>query len=100
MATTLAFQHGDRQILNGSPTRLQATPIVAIAQHLVGIPTAAMAALPVNLTGLAADSPDHAFLSSQFGCHFRFQQRVDGGSRCSFGLLLHFLQNGLSFFPL
>jgi hypothetical protein len=72
MTAALAFQHRHRQILDRSPTRLQAASIVPIAQHSLLVSTATMATLPVNLAWLAAHATDHAFLSSQFGAHFRF----------------------------
>src|SRR6266705_1147394 len=68
MLALLTFQHGHLQVLNGTPTCLQITPIMAVSGELIGIIAFTGAAFPVYFLYLALCLPRLAFLSPQFRC--------------------------------
>src|SRR5215472_17069192 len=101
MFAMMAFQHRDLQVLNDSPACLQFTSIMAVSYKTIGISTSTVLASPVNFSSLTVCLPWLAFLSPQFGCHFRFHYLRDHFSNCLLGHLLHvaldLLQDRFSF---
>src|SRR5205807_10419483 len=68
----LVLKPRDLQPLDVLPADLSRTPIMTIVCEVVGLPTATMATLPVNLAGLFTHPPWTAFLSPQLGLLFFF----------------------------
>src|SRR5207253_3864683 len=99
----LVLKPRDLQPLDVLPADLSRTPIMTIVCEVVGLPTATMATLPVNLAGLFTHPPWTAFLSPQLGLLFFFTKlgkpRPDRPDRSLLQVLLYFLDNLLALLP-
>ena len=76
---------------------------MSIPGKVIGISTATMTALPVNLTGLSTDASGMALSATEFGRHLFFtklgEQGFDGLNRCLLQLLLNRLDDRFALLP-